>query len=144
MMDDLYSGKLLEAAASLPARRDMGGVAARARKTSRVCGSEVEVGLTVTDGVIGDVVLDTKACALGQAAASLFAKTAGGATPEEVRALRDGVRAMLKDGAEPPTGDRWAEIATLQPIAAYPARHASTLLVFEAAVAALDKIDAIS
>ncbi len=48
---------------------------------------------------------------------------------------------MLKDGAPPPTG-RFADLAVLEPVRAYKARHASTLLVFDAIEQAMAQIEA--
>ena len=45
---------------------------------------------------------------------------------------------MLKEGGPPPEGRFW-ELRHLEPVADYPPRHASTLLAFEAAVAAIDE-----
>jgi NifU-like protein involved in Fe-S cluster formation len=142
MLDALYSDTLLAAAGSLPARAPLPDLPGRARRASRVCGSEVELVLTLTDGVVDQVFVDARACALGQAAAGLFLPALQGATPVEVRAALDLVRAMLKDGAAPPDAGRWAGLAPLAAIKDYPARHASTLLVFEAAVAALEALGA--
>jgi NifU-like protein involved in Fe-S cluster formation len=82
--------------------------------------------------------VEPKACALGQAATSILARVGIGKTLEEIRAARDALKAMLKDGAEPPTGDFW-ELRHLAPVRDYPPRHASTLLAFEAAVEAMEQ-----
>lgn len=132
MLNDLYSGALLEAAASIPPRAEMAEADARARKVSRVCGSEVELAIKAGDGVVTDIALDVKACALGQASSSMFARAARGARLEDLIALRDQMAAMLKEEGAPPEGERWAELEKLLPIRDYPARHASTLLIFEA------------
>lgn len=141
MMDDLYSTPLIDAAASIPPKAELPDADARTRKSSRVCGSEVEVALKLRDGVVEDIALDVNACALGQASSSILARHIRGATPTELRTLRDQMVAMLKEGAPPPTGERWAEMSKLQPIKDYPARHASTLLVFDAVVGCLDQIE---
>jgi NifU-like protein involved in Fe-S cluster formation len=65
-----------------------------------------------------------------------------GAKPQELRDLRETVRKMLKENGPPPASGRWAEIAVLEPVRDYKARHASTMLTFDAVVAALDKIEA--
>ena len=142
MLDDLYSGQLLEAAGAIPAARDLPDADATARRTSKVCGSSVELDLSLRGGVVADVATRVKACALGQAAVTFFDRGVRGATPAEVRAARDQVLAMLKSGSAPPANERWAELAKLAPVAEYPARHASVMLVFDAAVAALNEIEA--
>jgi NifU-like protein involved in Fe-S cluster formation len=142
MLSDLYSKDLMEAAAAIPARGRLADADASARRVSKVCGSEVGVDLKLRDGAVADIALDVKACALGQASSSMLARHIVGATPAELRQLREEMVLMLKEGGEPPQGDRWAELAKLAPIREYPARHASTLLVFDAVVECLDKIDA--
>jgi NifU-like protein involved in Fe-S cluster formation len=84
---------------------------------------------------------DVKACALGQAAASIMARHVIGATGPELRALRDQVRAMLKENGLPPQG-KWADIAVLEPVRDFKARHASTLLTFDATVDCVNQIEA--
>lgn len=140
MISDLYSGGILDAAAAIPAARRLDAPQATAKKLSRVCGSEVEVDLVLEGGVVSAFGMAARACALGQAAASIVARNIIGATPEELYALRDEMRVMLKEGGPPPRGERWRELAMLEPIRDYPQRHASTMLVFEAVADCLDQI----
>lgn len=97
----------------------------------------------MVDGQVADFAHDVKACALGQAAASIMARHVIGSTGPELRALRDQVRAMLKDNGPPPQG-KWADIAVLEPVRDYKARHASTLLTFEATVDCVTQIESAS
>ena len=143
MLDDLYAGPLLEGAGAIPEARVLPDADATARRASKVCGSEVELDLSVRDGRVADIATRVTACALGQAAVTFFDRGVRGAAPGEVRAARDAVAAMLRSGDLPPLFEqgRWAELAKLQPVSGYPARHASVMLVFDAAVAALDEIE---
>jgi NifU-like protein involved in Fe-S cluster formation len=92
----------------------------------------------------GDVVTDfaheVKACALGQASSSIMARNVVGAKAQELRSLREAVRRMLKENGAPPA-DKWADIAVLEPVRDYKARHASTMLTFDAVVSAIDQIE---
>ncbi|NHK28574.1 iron-sulfur cluster assembly scaffold protein [Parvularcula flava] len=142
MIEKIYSNALLEAAGSIPKARRLDEPDATARKYSRVCGSEVTVDLKMVDGVVSDFAVSAKACALGQASSSLMAKTIIGSTPDELRTLHAQMVAMLKEEGPVPTGERFAELSKLEPIRDYPARHASTLLVFDAVIDCLDQIDA--
>ena len=142
MLEKVYSNALLEAAGSIPKARRLDDPDASARRVSKVCGSEVTVDVKLADGVVSDFAVVAKACALGQASASLLAKTIIGATPGELRTLQREMRAMLKEDGPVPSGSRFAELAKLEPIREYPARHASTLLVFDAVVDCLDQIEA--
>jgi NifU-like protein involved in Fe-S cluster formation len=90
---------------------------------------------------VTDFAHDVKACALGQASSSIMARNVIGAKADELRGLRETVRRMLKENGNPPTG-KWAEIAVLEPVRDYKARHASTLLTFDAVAAAIDQIEA--
>ncbi|MCQ8184275.1 iron-sulfur cluster assembly scaffold protein [Parvularcula maris] len=140
-MDDLYTGRLLEAAGNLPAASRLDAPSGTGRRSSKVCGSEVEVDLLVENGVVVDHALRVKACALGQASTSLLSETLNGSSADELRALQPVMEAMLRQDGPPP-GGRFAPLAALQPIEAYPARHASTLLIFGAVVDALDEAEA--
>ena len=114
---------------------------ASAKAHSRLCGSTVTVELCVKEGVVSDFAHDVRACALGQASSSLMARHIIGATPSELAELRGKMLAMLKQGGPPPDG-KWAEFAVLEPVRDYKARHASTMLTFDAVVDALGQIAA--
>ncbi|MEO8686432.1 MAG: iron-sulfur cluster assembly scaffold protein, partial [Devosia sp.] len=113
---------------------------ASARKVSRVCGSVIEVDVAVRDGVIAAYGHDISACALGQTSAAVVAREIVGTSPHEVRALRAQMHAMLKENGAPPSG-KWSDLKYLEPVREYRPRHMSTLLVFDALVEALDKVD---
>lgn len=140
MLGELYSDPILKAAAAIPPARRLAAPHASATKTSRVCGSEVEVDLAMAGDRVADFGMAARACALGQASASILARNIVGASAAELFRLRDEMRAMLKEGAAAPRGARWSELAVLQPIRDYPQRHASTLLVFEAVCACLERL----
>ena len=137
-MDDLYHPRILELAADIPHVGRLENPDGAATKVSRVCGSVVTVELKLEGGVVSEIAVHPKACALGQAATGVLAMHAIGATPAEIREARDALRAMLKDGARPPTGRFW-ELRHLEGVREYPPRHASTMLAFDAAVEALQQ-----
>jgi NifU-like protein involved in Fe-S cluster formation len=139
-MEDLYHPRVLELAADIPHLGRLDHPDGAATKVSRICGSVVTVELKIKDGAVSDIAVHPKACALGQAATGVLALHAIGATPAEIREARDGLRAMLKDGAEPPAGRFW-ELRHQQGVQDYPARHASTMLAFDAAVDALQQAE---
>lgn len=140
MLNDLYSERILAAAAAIPPARRLAAPDASARKVSRVCGSDVSVDLVLKDGAVADFGVEAKACALGQASSSIVARNIIGASPPELFRLRDEMRAMLKEGGPAPAGARWRELEALSAIRDYPQRHASTLLVFEAVCDALSSL----
>ena len=141
MLNDVYNARILELAGNIPRLGRLPAPDVTATAHSKLCGSTVTVDLKVDHGEISDFAHDVKACALGQASSSIMARHVIGAKPAEMRELRDTVRKMLKENGPPPTG-RWADVAVLEPVRDYKARHASTLLTFDAVVSALDQIDA--
>ena len=141
MLNDVYNKRILELAANIPRQGRLAHPDASATAHSRLCGSTVTVDLVLRDGKVADFAHEVKACALGQASSSIMARTIIGATADELRHVRADVRAMLKENGPPP-GGRWADIAVLEPVRDYKARHASTLLTFDAVVDALDQIEA--
>ena len=102
----------------------------------------VTVDLKMDGDTVTDFAHDVKACALGQASSSIMARNVVGAKADELRTLRETVRKMLKENGEPPSSGRWADIAVLEPVRDYKARHASTLLTFDAVVDAINQIEA--
>ena len=140
-LDTMYNDRILDLAGNIGSIGRLEGADGSARKHSKLCGSTVTVDLRVEGDRVVDIAQDVKACALGQASAAILAKNARGASAAELRDARDGLRAMLKEGAGAPEG-RFAELAFLAPVADYKARHASTLLPFDAAVAAMEEATA--
>ena len=138
MIDDVYNARILEFAGNIPRIGRLDHPDASARAHSRLCGSTVTVDLKLADGKVSDFGHDVRACALGQASSSIMARNIIGSTPEELRELRDAMRAMLKEGGPAPSG-RWSDLKFLEPVRDYKARHASTMLTFDAVVDALKK-----
>lgn len=139
-MSELYHNRILELAADIPYTGRLAEPEGEALKVSRVCGSTVHVSLALdaAGAHVTAIAVDPKACALGQASTSILAANAIGASIEEIRDALTALRAMLKEGGPPPEGRFW-ELRHLEPVADYPPRHASTLLAFEAAMAAIDE-----
>ena len=141
MIDDVYNARILDLAGNPPVASRLDAPDATARAHSKLCGSTVTVDLAMDGDVVAAFGQEVKACALGQASASVMAREIVGTSADELRTLRKTMTTMLKEGGPPPDG-RFADLAWLEPVRDYPARHASTLLVFDAVVDALDQIDA--
>ena len=140
MIDDVYNARILEFAANIPRLGRLAAPDASATAHSRLCGSTVTVDLTMRDGVVTDFAHDVKACALGQASSSIMARNVIGASADELRAVREVMLKMLKENGPPPAG-RFADLEFLEPVRDYKARHASTMLTFDAVVDAIGQIE---
>ncbi|MFC3067634.1 iron-sulfur cluster assembly scaffold protein [Phenylobacterium soli] len=138
MIDDLYSAKVLALAANLPRLGRLAEPDGSAEKVSKLCGSRVIVDVKLDGDHVADFAQEVKACALGQASASILGAHVIGAGAEELESARDQFRSMLKEGGPPP-GGRFSDLAMLAPVKDYPARHASTLLAFDAVCEAVRK-----
>lgn len=138
MIDDLYSAKILKLAANLPRAGRLAAPHASVSKTAKLCGSTVTVDVTLEGEAVADFAQDVKACALGQAAAAVLGANVVGASLAELEVARAAFRDMLKAGGPPPEG-RFSDLSMLAPVKDYPARHASAMLAFEAAVEAVRK-----
>ena len=141
MLNDVYNHRILELAGNIPRIGKLADPDASATAHSKLCGSTVSIDLKMKDDVVTDFAHEVKACALGQASSSIMARNVVGARAQELRELREAVRRMLKENGAPPTG-RWADVAVLEPVRDYKARHASTLLTFDAVVDAINQIEA--
>ena len=141
MLDQVYNTRILELAADIPRLGRLPAPDATAKAYSKLCGSTITVDVTLRDGRVTDYAHDLKACALGQASASILARNVIGATPDELRAAREALRLMLKENGPPP-GGKWADLAVLEPVRDYKARHGSTMLAFDAVVDAVGQAEA--
>jgi NifU-like protein involved in Fe-S cluster formation len=136
MIDDLYSSKILKLVAEMPRGGRLSAPDASAERVSKLCGSRIRVDVKVEGGRVSEFAQDVQACALGQAAAAVLGANIIGASLGEIEAARDEMRAMLKSGGPAPSG-RFSDLSVLQPVKDYPARHASSMLAFEAAAEAV-------
>jgi len=141
MLNDIYNKRIIELAGNIPRLGRLDNPDATATAHSKLCGSTVKVDLKMDGSVVTDFAHDVKACALGQASSSIMARHVVGSSAEELRELREVVRRMLKENGAPPQG-KWADIGLLEPVRDYKARHASTMLTFDAVVDAVNQIEA--
>jgi NifU-like protein involved in Fe-S cluster formation len=141
MLNEVYNKRILELAGNMPRLGRLPAPDASATAHSKLCGSTVTIDLQMDGDTVTEFAHEVKACALGQASSSIMARNVIGAKAPELRKLRDTVRRMLKENGSPPDG-KWADIAVLEPVRDYKARHASTMLTFDAVVSAIDQIEA--
>ncbi len=141
-LNDMYNTRIFELAAEIPHQQRLADADATASAHSKLCGSTIEVDVKMDDAdritAFGQTV---KACLLGQASASVVGREIVGSTVSELRDVGRIMRHMLKDGGPVPTG-RWADLGMLEPVKDYKARHASTLLIFDAVERAIAAIEA--
>ncbi len=136
----LYSGRILELAASIPHTGRLDTPDATVKKRSPLCGSTVTVDVRMQDGKVSDYAQDVKACALGQASASVVGSAIIGQTPDQIRAARDALRDMLKNDGPTPAAP-FDGLEVLRPASAYKNRHASIMLALDATCEALDQVE---
>jgi NifU-like protein involved in Fe-S cluster formation len=140
MLEHIYNKKILEFAADIPRLKRLERPDATAVAHSKLCGSKVTIDLAMKDRVVTDFGHDVKACALGQASSSVMARHVVGSTADELKSVRQQMYAMLKDNGPPPQG-KWKDLEVLMPVRDFKARHASTLLTFDAVVDAINQIE---
>jgi NifU-like protein involved in Fe-S cluster formation len=139
----LYSGRILELAADIPHLGRLADPHGSAKKRSPLCGSTVTVDVVLDNGRIAEFAQDVKACALGQAAASVVARAVIGRSRDEVATARDALEAMLKRGGPAPAAP-FEGLEVLMPARDYANRHASILLSLDATLAAMDQALAVA
>lgn len=140
-MDEIYNAKILEFAGNIPLTGALDDADAIAQAHSKLCGSKVKVWLKMDGDRVAGFSHEVKACALGQASSSIMARHVTGATTAELRQAKADMLAMLKDGGDGPTG-RFSDMRYLLPVRDYKARHASTMLTFDAVVDCVDQVEA--
>ncbi|MGB3540230.1 MAG: iron-sulfur cluster assembly scaffold protein [Mesorhizobium sp.] len=140
MIDDVYNAKILGFAGNIERIGRLDRPDATAKAYSKLCGSTVTVDLSMENGIVTDFAHDVKACALGQASSSIMARHVVGATADELRTVRETMLKMLKENGPPPEG-RFDDLKYLEPVRDYKARHASTMLTFDAVVDCIEQIE---
>jgi NifU-like protein involved in Fe-S cluster formation len=133
----LYSKRILALAADIPHAERLAEPEGSAMKRSPLCGSTVTADVTLEGGRVAAFGQDVKACALGQASAAVLGGAVIGRTRDEIAAARDALRAMLKDGGPAPAAP-FDGLEALTPARDFKNRHASILLAFDAALAAIE------
>jgi NifU-like protein involved in Fe-S cluster formation len=130
-LEDIYSERVLALSANMPRTGRLADPDATASAHSKICGSRITVDLKMDGDTVTDYAQDVRACLLGQTSAAVMGSNIVGSTAKELREVGAQMRAMLKE-AGPPPGGRWIDLAILETVRDYKARHASTLLVFDA------------
>ena len=139
-LSEIYNQRILELSANIPRTERLADADATATAHSKLCGSTVSVDIKLAGDRVSAFGQTVKACLLGQAAASIMARNIVGTDASELREVGAAMRGMLKANGPPP-GGRWADLAVLEPVRDYKARHASTLLVFDAVETALAEVE---
>ena len=140
MINEVYNAKILGFAGNISRIGRLDKPDATAVAHSKLCGSKVTVDLRMEEGIVTDFAHDVKACALGQASSAILASQVVGATTEELREVREAMQRMLRENGAPPQG-RFEDLRYLEPVRDYKARHASTMLTFDAVVDAIGQIE---
>lgn len=140
MINDVYSTKILAFAGNITRIGRLENPDASAKAHSRLCGSTVTVDICMDDDVIVDFAHEVKACALGQASSAIMAQHVIGTNSSEIKAVRQALMKMLKENGEPPEG-RFEDLKYLLPVRDFKARHASTMLTFDAVVDAIEQVE---
>jgi NifU-like protein involved in Fe-S cluster formation len=140
-LEDLYNTQILELAANIPLSGRLEHPDASATAHSKLCGSTITIDLKMDGDRVTDYRQTVKACLLGQSSASIMGRHVVGARAADLKDIAARMRKMLKEGAEAPA-EAWPELKLLEPIRTYKARHASTMLVFDAVEDAIRQIEA--
>ena len=139
-LEDLYNAEILELAANIPLSGRLEHADASATAHSKLCGSTITIDLKMEGDRVSDYRQTVKACLLGQSSASIMGRHIVGARAADLKDIAARMRKMLKEGGAPPA-EKWPEIRLLEPIRTYKARHASTMLVFDAVEDAIRQIE---
>lgn len=134
----LYSGRILALAADIPRLGRLDAPDASASLRAPLCGSSVTVDVQVRDGVLVDMGQEVKACALGQAAASVVGAAAPGCSFAQIKAARSQLGAMLEGSGGAPEAP-FEALEVLTPAVGYKNRHASIMLALDATVEAMQR-----
>lgn len=138
-MSELYNKDILRLATSIPLTERLAAPDITVVKTSRICGSRVTADFNFDGNAISEYGQEVKACALGQASCSIFARHIIGQNRESLAPVTEAMRRMLSGDGPAPSGD-WSELEIFLPAREHKSRHGSIMLPFEAAMEAFDSL----
>ena len=139
---DLYSKRILALAANIALTERLDNPQSTVKKRYPMCGSMVTVDICISENKVVDYGHEVKACALGQAAASVISKSIIGSDVDRILTAREELIKMLtKDGSTP--NKPFEELEVLQPAKDFKNRHSSILLTFDAIADAINEINMI-
>jgi NifU-like protein involved in Fe-S cluster formation len=136
----LYSAQILALTVDIPHTDRLVEPQSSVKKRSPLCGSTITVDLNIHDGRVSAFGQDVKACALGQAAASVVGSVIIGRSLPELEKARDQLTAMLKENGPIPDAP-FEGLEVLIPARDYKNRHASIMLALDASVEAMQDAD---
>ena len=131
MIDEIYNKEVLRLAANISRVEPLDRPDAYASLRAPLCGSTIDVGLQMNSGYITAFGQAIRACALGQAAASVLAEQVIGKSADDIQLARDQLAAMLMENGPVPEGD-WSALSALLPARNARSRHGAILLPFDA------------
>ncbi|MEP3345970.1 MAG: iron-sulfur cluster assembly scaffold protein [Litoreibacter sp.] len=134
----LYSGQILALAADIPHTDRLQNPHASVKRRSPLCGSTITVDLNMANDCVSEFGQDVKACALGQAAASVVGGAVVGRNEDEIRRAQTQLKAMLKSDGPAPDAP-FDELKVLLPAKEFKNRHASIMLALDATVEAIEQ-----
>jgi len=135
-MSDLYTKDILRLAASVPYGERLTDPDVTVQKTSRICGSRITLDVDFDGDRIARLGQEVKACALGQATSALVAPKLIGKGYGEIAPAAEAFKAMIEGRGDVPDSP-WDDLDLLLPVREHRSRHGSVMLIFEAALAAL-------
>ena len=139
---DLYSKRILALAANITLTERLDNRQSTVKKRSPMCGSMVTVDICINENKVVNYGHEVKACALGQAAASVISKSIIGSDVDKILTAREELINMLtNDGSSP--NKPFEELEVLQPAKDFKNRHSSILLTFDAIADAINEINMI-
>ncbi len=140
MSEQLYNTRILRLAANIPHQTRLAAPHASVTKVSPICGSKITVDVMMDHGRVQDFGQEVRACALGQASASILGAHILGKSAADLSAARDALRLFLTDATQKPGGE-WADYDIFEPAIPHRSRHGSIMLALEAAAEAAAKAD---
>lgn len=133
----LYSRRILALASDIPHLGKLENASGSAHRRSPQCGSSVTAHVVMDGGNVAEFSQEVRACALGQASASVLGSAVIGASREVIAQATEELEAMLKSGGPAPS-EPFSALETLLPAREFPNRHASILLAWQATLGAID------
>jgi nitrogen fixation NifU-like protein len=129
-LDELYKEVILDHYKSPRNKRELPGASYRCSRNNPLCGDEIEVAVTVEDGVVTDATFQGAGCSISQSSASMMTAAITGTRVDDALALASAFRGMMAGEVEPDE-ETFGDLVALKGVVKYPIRIKCAVLAWD-------------
>ena len=129
-LDDIYKEVILDHYKSPRNKRELPGATVTCSRNNPLCGDEIEVAVSVDDGVVTAATFQGAGCSISQSSASMMTEAVTGRKVDDALDLATSFRGMMAGEVEPDE-DTFGDLVALKGVVKYPIRIKCAVLAWD-------------